>query len=41
MSLQFELTESFGADMLVFKLVVGCIRVDHDPLHAVAAELLL
>lgn len=39
--LRFELTESFGANMFVFELVVGCIGVDHDSLHAVAAELLL
>lgn len=27
--------------MLVFELVIGCIGVDHNPLHAVTAELLL
>lgn len=41
MRLQVELTESFGADMFVFEFVVSCVGVDHDPLHAVAAELLL
>lgn len=39
--MKFELTESFGVDVLVLELVVGCIGVDHNPLHAVAAELLL
>jgi len=36
-----KLTESFGVDMLVFELVIGCIGVDHNPLHAVTAKLLL
>lgn len=36
-----KLTKSLGADMLVFELVIGCIGVDHNPLHAVTAELLL
>lgn len=38
---QYELTKSLGADVLVFELVIGCVGVDHNPLHAVAAELLL
>lgn len=41
MCLQFELTESLGVDVLVLELVVGGVGVDHDPLHAVATELLL
>lgn len=39
--MQHELTEAFGADVLVFELVVRCVGVDHNPLHAVAAQLLL
>lgn len=37
----FKLTESFSVDMFVFELVIRSIGVDHDPLHAVTAELLL
>lgn len=37
----YQLTKSFSGDMLVFELVIGCVRVDHNPLHTVTAELLL
>lgn len=39
--MQCKLTEPLGADVLVFELVVRGVGVDHNPLHAVAAELLL
>lgn len=39
--IEYELTESFGAHMFVFELVKGRIRVDHNPLHTVTAELFL
>lgn len=39
--MRHQLTEALGADVLVFELVVRCVGVDHDPLHAVAAQLLL
>lgn len=38
---EHKLTKSFGADVFVFELVIGCIRVDHNPLYAVTAKLLL
>lgn len=35
------LTQTLGADVFVFELVVGGVGIDDDPLHAVAAQLLL
>lgn len=38
---EVALTQALGADALVLELVVGRIGVDHDALHAIAAQLLL
>ncbi len=35
------LTQTLGADVFVFELVVGGVGINDDPLHAVAAQLLL
>lgn len=35
------LTQTLGADVFVFELVVSGVGIDDDPLHAVAAQLLL
>lgn len=39
--IHYKLTKSLGGDVLVLELVIGCVGVDHNPLHAVTAELLL
>lgn len=35
------LTETLGADTLVFELVIGSVGIDNNPLHAVTAQLFL